>query len=375
MGSSSTIDITWRSALLLAVCLPVLLSALILMWQKVERKAALFLALFLVAAVIKVIPQIIGFAGFYDVYPGLTFAPFSVELFFGPLLLFHAHYLMRNKPPNRYKWLFLPGLIQLIYYCWAFIFLGGYKNKWQYNGEFHAPYIIPVETLLSVFLFVFCWFKIIQLTRQYERYLDHHESTLATFKPVWIYRLLIALTVLLVLFIMVQFVPTFITDMSYVEEFPLVVCIMMVLTWVGLDAVRKLNEKFPKIQAPDLHKNATKSQSSENNPALGLNELTQAMDTHQWYLEPKLSLRETAERLASNESYVSRAINQGLGKSFNQYINELRVAHAKKKLKTEKAAVLNIALDSGFNSKATFNRVFKEFVGKTPSQYKRENLH
>ena len=85
MDEAASIDIGWRSALLMAVCMPVLLSALILLGQKTEAKAARYLSLFLMAAVIVVIPQIIGFAGFYSVYPGLTFAPFSVEMFLGPL--------------------------------------------------------------------------------------------------------------------------------------------------------------------------------------------------------------------------------------------------------------------------------------------------
>ncbi|MCX7553206.1 AraC family transcriptional regulator [Marinicella sp. S1101] len=378
MDEGTQIDITWRSALMLAVCLPVLFTGIALMWHKVERTAALFLGLFLMAAVIKVMPQIIGFSGFYAVYPGLTFAPFSVELWFGPLLFYHIHHLMVGAPERRHLLLFVPGMLQTTYYTWAFIFLGDYLNKWQFNGVFHEPYIVPIETILAVLMFIYCWVKIIVLTRHYEKYLEHHESTAATFKPVWIHRLLIAMTLLLVLFVMVQFVPTFITNMSYVEEYPLVLAMMVILSWVGIDALRKLTEHFPKIKAHSAlnipHKQEPDSnQQQPYKNQLDINQITTAIQSHQWFLEPRFSLRELAERLGSNETYVSRAINQHLGKSFNQYINQLRLETAKIKLLEGDAAVLNVALDSGFNSKATFNRVFKDMVGVTPSQFKRQN--
>lgn len=378
MSEQAVIDVSWRSALMLAACLPVLLTGLVLLWHKVERTAALFLGLFLIAAVIKVMPQIIGFSGFYAVYPGLTFAPFSVELLFGPLLFFHAHHLMIGAPKRKYLLLFIPGLSQVLYYTWAFVFLGDYRNKWRFNDAFHEPYIIPIETLLAVIIFIYCWLKIILLTRQYEKYLEHHESTAATFKPVWIHRLLIAMTLLLMLFVMTQFVPTFITDMSYIEEYPLVLTMMVILSWVGIDALRKLTERFPKMTTASTVNSAQNQQQSSNieqpnKSQLDINQITTAIQSQQWFLEPRFSLRELAERLGTNETYVSRAINQYLSKSFNQYINQLRIETAKTKLLESGVAVLNVALDSGFNSKATFNRVFKDMVGVTPSQFKRQN--
>ncbi len=369
MNETASLQITWRSALMLAVCVPVLLSALVLLWQKVENKAAMFLGLFLLVALIKVVPQIIGFSGFYAVWPGLTFAPFSIELFFGPLLLFHAHHLMLLKPIGQLKWLLIPGFIQLLYYCWAFLMLGDYKNKWAYNNQFHEPYIVPIEAVLGVILFVYCWGKIYQLSRNYETYLNHHQSTAVEFRPVWIQRLLVASLILLVLFIIVQIVPTFITDMSYIEEFPLVVLMMVILSWVGFEALRKLNQNFPKISAAqNLDHDQPVQAKSWSSEAV---DLEQQMSHNQWYLSPRLSLSDLANTMGTNETYLSRTINQGLGLSFNQYINQWRVEHAKQLIKQPHRSLLNLAMDSGFNSKATFNRVFKTSVGLTPSQYKK----
>ncbi len=369
MNDAATIELTWRSALMFAVCVPVVMSGVVLLCQHSERPSARFLGLFLLAAVIKVVPQIIGFAGFYDVWPGLTFAPFNVELFFGPLLLLHAHHLMNQQPAKKLYWLLLPGCIQLLYYCWAFLWLGDYQNKWRYNESFHHPYVIPVESVLAVILFVYCLFQAYHLSRRYERYLENNQSAAADFKPVWIQRLLLAILLLLMLFIIIQMVPLFITELSYTEEYPLVVTMMCILAWVGFEAIRKINHPFPKMMAAT--ETVNQPSTTEKDWQLEAKLLAEQMSEQQWFLEPKLSLRELAQKLGSNESYISRTINQGLGQSFNHYINSLRVAYAQQQLKSANASVLTLAFESGFNSKATFNRVFKAQVGMTPSQYKK----
>ena len=73
MGDASNIDIGWRSAAMLAVCMPLLMAALLLLTRRVEQQANFWLALLLIAGIIAQVPQIIGFANAYDVWPGLTF--------------------------------------------------------------------------------------------------------------------------------------------------------------------------------------------------------------------------------------------------------------------------------------------------------------
>jgi AraC-like DNA-binding protein len=58
--------------------------------------------------------------------------------------------------------------------------------------------------------------------------------------------------------------------------------------------------------------------------------------------------------------------------NFNDYINSFRIEEIKKRFEngeTEDFTVLGIALDSGFNSKTTFNRAFKKYTGSTPQFY------
>ncbi|WP_375433632.1 helix-turn-helix domain-containing protein [uncultured Hymenobacter sp.] len=99
--------------------------------------------------------------------------------------------------------------------------------------------------------------------------------------------------------------------------------------------------------------------------------LTDLMATDQPYLAPELTLPELAARLGTNTSLLSRVINTGFQQNFNDYVNEYRVREAERRLRDPRFrhyTLLAVALESGFNSKSTFNRVFKKLRGATPSE-------
>lgn len=92
------------------------------------------------------------------------------------------------------------------------------------------------------------------------------------------------------------------------------------------------------------------------------------------YLNPELNLVELAERVDVPHHLLTQAINQILGKNFYQLVNEYRVSAFKRKLQdpnNDHLKLLALAFDSGFNTKSSFNRIFKEFTGTTPSAYKK----
>lgn len=98
--------------------------------------------------------------------------------------------------------------------------------------------------------------------------------------------------------------------------------------------------------------------------------LQEGIKTHEWFLDPRFSLSCLAERAGLNSNYASHALNSGLGKPFKNVLNELRVEYAKKRIKQDRESLLTIALNSGFGSKASFNRHFLNLTGKTPSQFR-----
>ena len=93
------------------------------------------------------------------------------------------------------------------------------------------------------------------------------------------------------------------------------------------------------------------------------------------YLNPEFNLQMMSEDLGVARQYLSQVLNEHMKMNFNRLINEFRVSEVKRALSSGQSihlTVLGIALDSGFNSKASFNRIFKEITGTTPSGFKKQ---
>jgi AraC-like DNA-binding protein len=85
-----------------------------------------------------------------------------------------------------------------------------------------------------------------------------------------------------------------------------------------------------------------------------------------------LTLSVLAERIGLNASQLSYLVNNGFQQNFNDFVNTYRVEEVKRKLNLpdyQHLSLLGVAFESGFNSKATFNRAFKKLTGNAPSQY------
>ena len=101
--------------------------------------------------------------------------------------------------------------------------------------------------------------------------------------------------------------------------------------------------------------------------------LRKTMEVNLFYQDPELSLRSLAETLDMQPNELSRIINMAFGKNFNDLINEYRIREVTRKMldpACDRITLLGIAMDSGFNSKSTFNRVFREMTGISPVEYK-----
>ena len=350
------------------ICLPILISAVILLFRKTEKSAARYLSLFMIAAVFSMGPQIIGFAGFYHVWPGLTYFPlFYPEAWLGPLIYVHAYRLMQGGSLGWRRLLFIPGTIILAYYTWAYFGLGDYKSKWEYDNAFHVPYIIPLETVFEVGLLVFAVIAIWRMVKRYKHFVEQTSSAALEYDPVWLRNIVVAMVIAGGIYAVLEIVWV-INPLGYDTAFPFQVVIMAVMAWIAIEAVWRLNLPFPKMATGT--ESACDTKAEPKDWAKEAQSLEQEVVTNQWYLEPRLSIRDVASRMATNETYLSRSLNKGMGQSFNQFINALRVDHAMRLIRNESRSLLTIALESGFNSKSTFNRVFRNITGQTPSQFK-----
>jgi AraC-like DNA-binding protein len=101
--------------------------------------------------------------------------------------------------------------------------------------------------------------------------------------------------------------------------------------------------------------------------------LLECMKQEKPYLAPELTISVLSEQLQVSEEYLSGILNSKLHRNFFDFVNQYRVDEFKtlcSNPENDKLTLIALAFDSGFNSKATFNRVFKNATGLTPSAYK-----
>ena len=97
------------------------------------------------------------------------------------------------------------------------------------------------------------------------------------------------------------------------------------------------------------------------------------MEQEKLYQETELTLQQLAGKLQVPTYLVSQALNEGLKKSFYDLVNGYRVKEAKRLLvdpKNQNFTILSVGFEAGFNSKTTFNTVFKKFTDLTPTEYR-----
>jgi len=118
---------------------------------------------------------------------------------------------------------------------------------------------------------------------------------------------------------------------------------------------------------------SSKSKLAENKMDEIISKVTELMEIDKLYQEPELTLQQLADKLEHPYYQVSQAINDGMNKSFYDLVNNYRIEEAKRLLldpKNMNYTVLSVGFEAGFNSKTTFNTVFKKFTGQTPTAYR-----
>jgi AraC-like DNA-binding protein len=102
--------------------------------------------------------------------------------------------------------------------------------------------------------------------------------------------------------------------------------------------------------------------------------LYMSMEQKKLFLEPELSLAQLATHLNMTTHLLSQVLNECIMMNFYDFVNSYRVIEMKSKLANknyDKYNIVVLAYESGFNSKASFQRIFKNHTGLTPTEYKR----
>jgi AraC-like DNA-binding protein len=110
-----------------------------------------------------------------------------------------------------------------------------------------------------------------------------------------------------------------------------------------------------------------------------LKRLERALETDRIFVQEGLTIGALAEHLGTGEHVLRAVINQGMGfRNFNDFLHAWRIREACEKLARPEHArepVLAIAMEVGYGSIGAFNRAFKERVGMTPTDYRRNSVN
>jgi hypothetical protein len=293
---------TWSTILGAAASFGLLVSLLLLAAPR-NRAANRVLAALMVVALLRLMPYVIGFAGFYDAYPWLSFAPFDLVLAIGPLLYLYVRRLVTAALPSRWIWHFAPAAIDLAYNLWAFNLPLAQKLHW--NDTVHVHWIDPLESLAGIGSLAIYLAAAIKFRNRYQTWLSANVSDREDHRQPWIVTVLAGLGVWLVVTVGFDLVDWFAVPLSYGRRFPQYLVFSAIILWLGLEGWRHANHAFPSMTT----RPATTPPATRDWPATAQG-WAETIRGGAWWREPGLSLTEVARRLATNETYVSRGCCQ-----------------------------------------------------------------
>ncbi|MCC3159312.1 helix-turn-helix transcriptional regulator [Hymenobacter sp. 15J16-1T3B] len=369
-------------------------------WRRSEP-ADRWLAALILLLTANVAQWMLGFAGWYDAHNAYStfmfYFPFPMYLGAGPLFYFYFRSLtnpaFRLQP--RQRWHFAPFFAYLGWFAVCFGVdvllrhgLLGQPLPEHFGTKGALISLSGVHTAAELLNYVSLagyGYLALREFRQYARYLDDNFSDTERRRFRWLRHVLVAVlagTMVSVAFSLVGLG----VELSYVQfwySYLFTGVLLYYLSVGGWQAQQQWRVPLQFEPAPLGGDPATApaevpvapADAAAEAPAAELlrwtERLEQLMRAERPYLEPDLSLAELAARLRTNPVALSKVINSGFGQNFNDFVNGYRVTEAERLLidpRYQHYTLVAIALESGFNSKSTFNRVFKKLRGETPSE-------
>lgn len=125
-----------------------------------------------------------------------------------------------------------------------------------------------------------------------------------------------------------------------------------------------------KTQPQETEHNSPKKIFSDENRDEHFKIIEQEMDKNKHFLNPELTLPVLAEKTSFYRNELSEIINHYSGTSFYHFVNRYRINYFKKLIMENKSGnILDMAMQSGFNSKGAFYNAFKKETGTTPKKF------
>jgi AraC-like DNA-binding protein len=311
----------------------------------------------------------------YQFMIGIIWIPFTYTLALGPCLYFYVKYLTITDLTLKQKiWPhFIPMLIQVgLFLVQVFIAIPQAKGYFQTQLFKVVDPIVNVLAILSLLIYgcftrahIFKYHQWVQ--ENYSHYHRYQLNWLIRLSSVFLLLMVVWLVYLLVDYVMFDY------QLTFKHYYPFHLGLAVISIWLSVEAYIK-----PDIIYSDTDLKIVEQTDDQLEPDKELQEqalwLKNQIEKNRLYLDPELSLKSLASTLDMHPNVTSRIINEGLGVTFSDCINEYRVNAVKQRLSDpsyENDTFLAIAFDCGFNSKTTFNRIFKKYCSKTPIQFRK----
>lgn len=372
-----------KSSLLLIFFFHGLIFSLLLLRKGIvyNRASSKWLSLLLFLYAMYIAPYMLGYAGWYGktiTREILFFIPFMQVLLIGPVVYFYTQSLLnRDFKLSKKDWVhFIPAALYLIYSLIIFVTDKLLLDEFYFYADGRDKDLADwyqTAGLISMF------FYLILSLRHYAKYkklVFDKVSYADTILFKWIPNFMFAFLGILILRILF-----FILNPEWGEfgsQFWHYITFSLVFYYISINGYTNA----VKISMEGLYAHTINVFSQESET---LDDTIVAKDLEPWktkilahitedkvYENPRLTLADMAEAMDTNTKTVSSIINSGFKMNFNDFVNHYRVEAVKNKLdlgEHHTTTLLGIAIDCGFNSKATFNRAFKKSTGVSPKDY------
>jgi AraC-like DNA-binding protein len=359
--------------------------ALYLFARLENRSANKWLALLLAVVSLHMVEYAADITGVTLQHPVFIAITYPLLFCMGPLYWLYCRSLPDGSYKTSFKSLlhFLPPLIVLLLILPFYTMPGDAKTGFLSGIAEGGTLKIPAGQLvfmgahvIQTVAYIFAAWKFIR--KKEEELKDFSSDAVAVKKLSWLNAFSRYFFVYFLLYFLLVVLLSFINSYQLVElDYLLLLIMAMSMYAIGYSAISS-PEIFNAVPEPDLQSRGSEPEAQENSPGNaerfpGLKErLLQYMDAGRPWLKSDLKISELAAALGVPAYQLSQVINEGFLVNFYDFVNKYRVEEAKKLLveDTRGYKILAIGYEVGFNSKATFNRVFKNATGLTPSEYR-----
>ncbi|MGB5983349.1 MAG: AraC family transcriptional regulator [Nonlabens sp.] len=346
-----------------------------------------WLSFLLFLGTLYITPYMLGYAGWYgdrNTREILFFIPFMQVFLIGPVVYFYLKSLLDNRFKIGKKEFvhFIPSIAYLFYSLVIFVTDKLILEEFYFYADGRDKDLANCYQVTGLLSMAFYLMLSLRVYFAYRKMVFETTSYAESILYRWIRNFIIAFLSLLLLRVLL-----FILNPDWGEfgnQFWYYLCFAMVIFYISLNGYshivkQSILQNYLIAQTHDEEDETRKVDAPEIQPAANIPNieewkfnLDKVIQEHLLYQNPKLTLAQVAEKMDSTPKMISTIVNSGHGMNFNDYINRFRVDAVKQLIKSgrlESLTLLAIALESGFNSKATFNRAFKKHDGMTPKNY------